>query len=55
MPSNVDKAPYVVIDKEIGSEGEPDPLGDELNVHYIDRERTVVFDLWTIKKKWKLH
>ena len=35
VPTILDKAPEVVIDEESDSEIETDPLGDELNLHYI--------------------
>ena len=38
-PTIVDEAPYVVIEKESNSERETDSLGDELNAHFINRER----------------
>ena len=31
----VDETPDVVIDEEINSEGESDPLGDKVNIHDI--------------------
>ena len=36
--------PEVAIDEEIHSEGEPDTLGDEETVHYIDREKILVVE-----------
>ena len=44
VPIILDEAPYMVIDEEIDSEGEPDPLGEEGNVHDIERDRTVMVE-----------
>ena len=44
VPKIVYEAPDVVIDEERNSEGETDSLRDELNVHNIERERTVVVE-----------
>ena len=38
----VDEAPYVVIDKESGCEGEADSLRYALNIHNIEIERKVL-------------
>ena len=44
VPTTVDEAPEVVIYEEIYSEVGPEPLGDEVNAHDIDRNKTVMVE-----------
>ena len=41
----------MVSDKESNSEGETDSLGDEVNLHDIERERTVVVETMDEEEK----